>query len=560
MKRINNNVFLLILLVVSLNACSDNEEKVDPELVVSISELSFDKQQESDIFHVKSNVNWTAESSADWCSISPSEGGVGTSSIDVIVDANDLYDERNAQITIKAGDIIKNVSVIQAKNYSLVLDQTLYSLTQEEQDLTITFTRSEDVQIMINDPWISQKELKSVINDSKEFVVQANSGMVSRKGTITFTLNDITEIVTITQEGVGGGSVPADMTGVESNAIELAQKIIAGWNVGNSLEVPGGETGWGNPKVNKDLIDAVKAAGFNAVRIPCAWDGYIVDRETYEISSTWLARVKEVVDYCIDNDMYAVINTHWDGGWLENNPTYDKQNEVNEQLYAIWQQVGIYFRDYDEHLLFAGTNEVHVENVYTKPTNENIEVQQSFNQTFVDAVRSTGGKNAYRNLIVQTYNTNIGWGVELHNMPTDEADGRLFVEVHYYDPYEFTLSTGNGHKILWGEGYDNSYWGQEDYVESTFASMKTTFYDKGIPIILGEYGAMYRSTLSGEDLALHNESRNYFLKTVTEEAKANGFVPFIWDNGGDDFGLFNRHTAEQIHPDAIQAIIDGASN
>src|SRR5690606_14500704 len=150
-----------------------------------------------------------------------------------------------------------------------------------------------------------------------------------------------------------------------------------------------------------------------------------------------LERVKEVVDYCVDNNMYVVLNIHWDGGWLEENPTSSAQAAVNLKQKALWEQIAVYFRDYDEHLIFAGTNEVHAD--YGTPTNEHITVQLSYNQTFVNAVRSTGGRNAYRNLAVQSYNTNIQQAVNYLVMPQDVATKRLMAEVHYYDPFDFTL-------------------------------------------------------------------------------------------------------------------------
>lgn len=552
-------MYTFLLAILMIGACSEDNSNPTPELTISVDEYSLSKEAETKTFRLTSNTDWTIESTEDWCVVSPTSGTSGANPIKVTTEANTSTDIRTAELIITAGDLTDKIPVTQAQSFLLVLEENSFTLNEEAQELTISYTRSGDVEITINNGWITMKKLKSEIEDSQTFVIESNSATFPREGTITFTLDDITETATITQTGVDI-SIDADITGVESTATELAAKIIAGWNVGNSLEVPGGETGWNNPVVNKDLIDAVKAAGFNAVRIPCAWDGYIVDEETYKISDEWLARVKEVIGYCMDNDMYVIINTHWDNGWLENNPTYNKQEEVNKQLYALWQQIGVYFRDYDEHLLFAGTNEVHIENVYDPPTTENLEVQQSFNQTFVNAVRSTGGKNAYRNLIVQTYNTNIGWGIKYHEMPTDQVENRLFVEVHYYDPYQFTLATED-YNTQWGEGYsDVSNWGQEDYLTDAFSSMKTKFYDNGIPIILGEYGAMYRSSLTGDALTKHNESRNYFLKTVTSEAKANGMVPFIWDNGGDDFGFFDRDNGDEVRSDAIDAIIEGATN
>jgi len=563
MKLHHTLISILIGLIV-FGGCSKDEGSVKPELIVSVDALTIVKGGETKTIHVKSNVNWTIESSESWCTISPISGESGTSEVQVTVDANTNTQERSANLTITASDLVSVIPVVQAESNLLVLTQSIYNINADAQDLIIEFQTSGSEQISIDGDWIKEKELKSVNDTSITFTIDANEYSIAREGSITFTLDDITETATINQEGIDV-SIPADKTGVESNAPTLAAKMIAGWNIGNSMEVPGGETGWGNPVVSQSLIDGVKAAGFNAIRIPCAWDGYITDRETYAVSEAWFTRVKEVVDYCYNNDMYAILNIHWDSGWLENNPTYDKQDEVNKEQYALWQQIALYFRDYDEHLLFAGTNEVHVEGDYATPTEEYLSVQQSFNQTFVNAVRSTGGKNAYRNLIVQTFNTNIAHGVNYHKMPTDEVEDRLMLEVHYYDPWDFCGETTEANIITqWGEGYsDVSSWGQEDYLNEQFSSMKTKFADNSIPIILGEYGAMLRSSLTGEALETHIQSRNNYLKTVTATAKQNGMVPFIWDNGGtgnNSFGLFDRSTGAEVHADAIDAIIEGATN
>src|SRR5690606_33120968 len=150
------------------------------------------------------------------------------------------------------------------------------------------------------------------------------------------------------------------------------------------------------------------------------------NQETYKIRDDWKLRVEEVVNYVLENDMYAMINIHWDGGWM-NQPTYANQEEINEKLAALWNQVALHFRDYDDHLLFAGTNEVHIANNYGTPTAENAAVQNSFNQTFVDVVRSTGGRNTYRHLVVQGYNTNIEHTVNQLTIPVDYIDDLLMV-------------------------------------------------------------------------------------------------------------------------------------
>lgn len=412
---------------------------------------------------------------------------------------------------------------------------------------------------------------------------EANESEDSRSATITLSADGADDVViTLNQAGKEPGEpvdeepvfedyIEPDNTGMrELTAIELSQLMGLGWNLGNSLEAilvnngvySGNETSWGNPAVNQALIDAVKDAGFNAVRIPVSWSHQIQAGTNNKIRLAWLQRVEEVVNYVLDNDMYAIINIHWDGGWM-NHPDYDNQDAINDKLDTLWKQIAVYFRDYDDHLLFAGTNEVHVENDWGAPSAENAEVQNSFNQTFVDAVRATGGRNTYRHLVVQGYNTNIGHTVDYFEIPDDPTDDRLMVEVHFYDPYDFALMEEGEIKTQWGapfEGGDVSNWGQEDWVDEAFGLMKTNFIDAGYPVILGEYGALLRANLSS-GLEEHVEARNYYLEYVTRAALDNGMVPFYWDNGyagNNGFGLFNRSTGTQEHADAIEAIQNGA--
>jgi aryl-phospho-beta-D-glucosidase BglC (GH1 family) len=130
---------------------------------------------------------------------------------------------------------------------------------------------------------------------------------------------------------------PADTTGMSHNAQQIASSIRIGFNIGNTMEAIGGETAWGNPQISNALIQAVKQAGFNAIRLPVSWDQY-ADQKTGQISATWLARVKQVVQYCVDNDMYVLVNIHWDGGWLEKNITADKKDAVNAKQKAYWNR------------------------------------------------------------------------------------------------------------------------------------------------------------------------------------------------------------------------------
>jgi endoglucanase len=360
--------------------------------------------------------------------------------------------------------------------------------------------------------------------------------------------------------------IAADASGMGSSAVELAAKIKLGWNIGNTLEATGGETAWGNPKVTKALIDAVKANGFNAIRIPCSWNQNLENAATAKIKADWLNRVKEVVQYCIDNDMYVVVNIHWDGGWLENNITEAKKVENNAKQKAFWEQIATHLRGFDEHLLFASANEPAVEDA------TQMAVLNSYHQTFIDAVRSTGGKNATRVLVVQGPTPDIEKTNKLMTtLPVDKVAGRMMVEVHYYSPWNFAGLTKDetwGKMFYyWGTGFHsatdverNATWGEEADLEKNFKLMKTQFVDKGIPVLLGEFGAIRRTTLTGDALTLHLNSRAYYLKTVVKTAKANGLLPFYWDEGStgnNGFGIMNRTNNTVFDRQALNALIDG---
>lgn len=365
------------------------------------------------------------------------------------------------------------------------------------------------------------------------------------------------------------------LEGMESDAMTLAAKIKVGWNLGNSLEVPlfdGGETGWGNPKTTKALIDLVKASGFNAVRIPCAWDGYADSTKT--ISKEWLDRVKEVVDYCISNDMYTILNIHWDGGWLENNSTIEKLEEVNEQQCDYWMQIANYFKDYDERLLFAGCNEPNINRHNgDEIAREGMSILKAYEQSFVNVVRATGGRNKYRNLIVQGPHADIDCTEKYYGeMPKDIVPNRLMMEVHCYTPWNFCgmkkdESWGKSY-YFWGKEFHqedsdrNSEWGEEEDILRMFQKMKAQFVDKGIPVVLGEYGAIRREELENDQHKWkeHLKSRAYYVRFVTEQSKKYGMIPFYWDNGYMDFAIFDRKQNAVSDSLILDAIIQGAEN
>lgn len=349
---------------------------------------------------------------------------------------------------------------------------------------------------------------------------------------------------------------------MDSTAVQLASHIKLGFNIGNTLEATGGksETYWGNPKITKEFVAFVKQAGFSAIRLPASWDQY-ANPTTAEIDPTWLNRIKEVVQYCVDNNLYVIVNIHWDGGWLENNVTLAKQEQSNAKQQAFWEQIATHLRDFDEHVLFASANEPNVE------TAEEMGVLLSYHQTFINTVRATGGKNAHRVLILQGPATDIDKTNKLWTtMPTDNISNKLMAEIHYYSPWNYTGMTKDeswGNQFFyWGKNFHsttdtahNPTWGEEDYVDQRFKLMKTQFVDKGIPVIMGEFGTGVRKNLTGTDLQLHLDSRAYYFNYLTKQAIANGMVPFVWDTGD----LLDRTNNKVLDQQAFDALIQGAA-
>ena len=343
-------------------------------------------------------------------------------------------------------------------------------------------------------------------------------------------------------------------------AQQVASNIKVGWNLGNTLEAICGETVWGNPTTTQKLIDSVKAAGYDAVRLPCAWDCHTTNGV---INAAWIARVKEVVNYCINDSLYVIINIHWDGGWLENNVTTSAQEAVNAKQKNYWTQIANYFKDYDEHLLFASANEPNVDNA------SQMSVLLSYHQTFIDAVRATGGNNSSRTLIIQGPSTDVDKTNNLMNtMPTDSIANRLIVEVHYYTPWQFCGLTEDASwgKMFyyWGKDYHsttdvtrNATWGEESDLDHLLGLMKTKFVDNGIPVIIGEYGAVKRTLTGDSDQELHLASRRHFFNYLTESAVNKGMISFFWDTGPSQ-GIFNRNTGEVVDEGILDAIMQGA--
>lgn len=359
-------------------------------------------------------------------------------------------------------------------------------------------------------------------------------------------------------------------TELDQNQITEAMGL--GWNLGNQLEASSGglpsETCWGNPEITKELIDTIKAQGFKTVRIPVSYLDMIGDGPDYKIDTDWLGRVQEVVDYVVDNDMFAIVNMHGDGyytvdhSWLLCAEDDDKQTEIKDKYGKVWTQIADRFKDYDQHLIFESMNE-EFNNDYGKPDEKAYDNINAYNQIFVDSVRATGSNNEKRWLLLPGWNTNIEYtaGDDYNfKIPTDngcKADGkRIMISVHYYDPFNFTIDENKTAKTQWGKyavkNYDN--WGQEDHVDSQMALLNEKFVSQGYPVVIGEFGAQDKT----EKFADYNEFRRYWAEYLIKAAKKNGVVCVYWDNGyngNKGFGIINRFDYTITQPDLIAGMM-----
>lgn len=368
-----------------------------------------------------------------------------------------------------------------------------------------------------------------------------------------------------------------DTTSFEDlNQSQIVEAMGPGWNLGNQLEsvtdnVPE-ETNWGNPVITEKLIQSVKAAGFKSIRIPVSYFAKIDDDKDYTIDSKWLDRVQEVVNYCIKNDLYAVVNIHGDGyntidgGWLLCNGK--NQTEIKKKYKKVWKQIAERFKNYDEHLLFESMNE-EFDGSYSEPNKEYYQNINDYNQIFVDTVRKTGDNNTKRWLIIPGWNTNIDYtagdyGFKLptdqyRNKSIDKEEQRIMISVHYYSPWDFC---GGENCVItqWGNEADDpsktSTTCDETYMKNQLNLMKTTFADKGYPVFIGEYGSINKTSYDSEN----EYYRAYFARKLCQLSRKNGCIPMYWDNGYNGvhgFGLFDRTTCEITQPVIIDAIMEG---
>ncbi len=341
----------------------------------------------------------------------------------------------------------------------------------------------------------------------------------------------------------------SDMT-----SMELVKDITLGYNLGDTLDVCQAdrdgdgkvneyveegekvdETLWGNPKATKELFETIKDDGFNAVRIPVTWRDHMGEAPEYKIDKDWMERVKEVVDYAYDLNMYVIINLHHDGGgdpefgaWIRTQAVED-YDKFYERYSAVWNQIADTFKDYDERLIFESMNEVGFDEL---AESEKFALLNKINQDFVDLIRKSGGKNETRHLLIAGYWTDIEQTCNGDFQLPSDPQNRCILSVHYYTPWQFCTTN---QQTEWGSKADLRE------MDTKINLLKTTFSDNNIPVIIGEYGTGYGNEA---------ESKVYFSARLTYLCHQASIPCFLWDNGGE----LNRETYEFNTPGLKDAL------
>lgn len=562
----------LISLVLGLGSCSDSDKNPDGpfagEFKVGVTELTFLKTAATQTLYVAAPSKPAVTSDAEWLTVGDiALNGESNSvyAVAVNVTDNNVYDNRTGNLKITCGANEATVKVTQRNSDGILLADgyTAPEVKAGGETLEIPVLATGEYTATVSDTWmeIVPAPVRGLVESKVYVKVAANYRAEAREGSVTIALDsDDTQSVTVAIKQAATASTGQ----CDETAFQTAANISMAINIGNTLEAIGGETAWGAAKINADYIRSIRESGFDAVRLPVAWYNHS-DKNTLKIDESWMNRVDEVVQLCIANGLYVFMNIHWDEGWMELNiDSYSP--DVDRIQRELWTQIADRFKDYDKHLVFCGANEA------GQDTQASADALKAYMQTFIDVVRASGSNNANRVLVVQSPGTDIDRAVKYcaGNLPKDKVADRMMLEVHCYDPSDFTILQNDGEwganskvRYFWGQDYHTGTdrdctWGEENHIDTQMQKLKANFVDKGIPVIIGEFGCgRRRSFMATIDEAKHRASRCYYHSYIVKSAKTNGAVPFLWDTPNE---MFNRQTGAVIDPDNLAAIQQGAAN
>lgn len=350
-------------------------------------------------------------------------------------------------------------------------------------------------------------------------------------------------------------------------ATELVKEMKTGWNLGNTLDATGttgleSETSWGQPETTKEMIDALAASGIKTIRIPISWHNHI--DKNYTIDPEWMARVRQIVDWAIEDDLYVIINSHHDNGTSDiflkpgsgYYPNSKNYAESEKFLVNIWSQITLAFNNgYDEHLIFEIMNEPRLAGTeYEWWSDESKEVcidaaktLNKLNQTVLDVIRKSGGNNKIRLVSVPGLRAAPDASLsKLFEIPSDKVKNHLAISVHMYSPYSFAMENPGITEYTPDLRSQNA---------AVFKQLNDKFIQNGYPVIIGEYGATNKNNL---------EDRVKWFSDYIADTQKYGICCCLWDNGiawvtngdfSERYGYFNRTEKTWYFPEIIQAIL-----
>ncbi|MCQ2573133.1 MAG: glycoside hydrolase family 5 protein [Treponema sp.] len=352
--------------------------------------------------------------------------------------------------------------------------------------------------------------------------------------------------------------------------LELVYDMKTGWNLGNTLDALGGnglnsETSWGQPRTTKAIIDGIARSGFKTIRMPATWHNHIID-DNYTIDPKWMARVKEIVDWAIEDDLYVILNTHHDNYGHDNKmpyrygyyPTAMNEEESLSFLTNTWGQIALAFNNgYDEHLVFETLNEPRLSgtnNEWNYSSSNPVqkaaqEILNKFNQEIVNVIRASGGNNAKRLIVMPGYACSPSAALSNDFVLPEDPANNLGVAVHMYDPYDFAMN-GNG-----TSKYDPK---MANSLQYTFKNLESKFVKKNIPVYIGEYGCVNKE---------NTEDRILWFNTFVRQTRKMGITCILWDNQAfhkdsngytEKFGFYIRNEQKWFVPEITETIMNAA--
>lgn len=439
------------------------------------------------------------------------------------------------------------------------------SLKLEKSKVTLAVGESYSIKATVTPSNASNKKLKYSSSD-KSVAKVSSKGKVTAvkegKAVISVKTADgskktakLTVAVTAAEKKTAGKKQSSKDFDKKITAKQLVKDMRVGYNFGNNLDAYNGnefsdkgvgtETSWGNPKITQKMVNAVKAEGFNTIRFPVTWHDHL-DAD-YNINKDWLKRVKEVVDYAADNDMYIIVNMHHDNSVYnmgEASKSDEKYKETEERYLKIWSQIADQFKDYDEHLIFESMNEPRTEGSakeWTGGTAPEHDVVNKLNDAFVKLIRNSGGNNKYRFLMLPGYAASSS-DIALNAVKLPDDD-RIIFSVHAYSPYNFAFN-GKGSKTFTDS--------DKKELDRFFSTLNDKFVKKGYPVVIGEMGAVNK-----ENLPERVKWAEYYVKN----ARKYNITCIWWDNGGfnvgdENFGIFDRLKCSFRFKDIADALVE----